>query len=157
MTQAQPQIESSILPSAGEIEVIIVPPHVRSDVIDEQITKHLEPSLAYGRGRIDMEQVFKLRDEEEVQVFLGFEDGEIVAVTVTKIIEWTTGLRCLKVLIAGGYGTLGRALKPMLAKMEEFAQLAECKVLIIEGRNGWGRVLPEGYEFTHSVFEKEIS
>jgi hypothetical protein len=156
MTQAQPQTESSISPSAGEIQVILIPPTVRSEEIDREITKHLEPSIAYSRGRMDMDQVFELRDKEQVQIFLTFEDGQIIGVTVTEVMEWTTGLRCLKVLIAGGRGALEHGLDLTLEKMEEFAKIADCELIIVEGRKGWGRALPDGYEYTHSVFEKGI-
>jgi hypothetical protein len=138
------------------MKVILVPPDVRSDALDEQIAKHLEPSFAYSRGRMDIGQVFELRDKERVQIFLTFEDGQIIGVTVTEILKWTTGVTFLKVLTAGGVGAMKHGLNVTLEKIEEFAKLAECKLVIIEGRRGWGRALPGDYECTHSVFEKEI-
>lgn len=157
MMQAQRQAESSTSPSQGEVKVILVPPDVRSAALDEQIAKLLEPSFAYSRGRMDIEQVFALRDKEMAQIFLTFEDGQIIGVTVTEVLKWTTGVTFLKVLTAGGIGAMEHGLDVTLEKIEEFAKLAECKMVIIEGRRGWGRALPDGYECTHSVFEKEIS
>lgn len=156
MTQAALQIESSTSPLTGEIEAVVVPTGLRSAAIDEAIRKHIEPACARSSGQITIDQVFYLLDQEKAQAFVAVENREIVAAVITEVFEYVSGLRSLRLMLAGGYGTLRTAMTPLLAKIEEFAVLSICSSVIIEGRKGWERTIPEEYRFMCKVFEKEI-
>jgi hypothetical protein len=158
MTAAHSQIESSTSPSLGEVEAVVVSKDQRNPLIDAEIRRHLGPTIEKSHGRIKIEQIFHLLDNDKAQLFVAVQDKkEIVGVVVTEIVEWISGRRCMKVMLAGGMGGLKMGLmEPLMEKIEEFAMLGICASVMVEGRNGWGRVLPEGYEFSHSVFEKEI-
>ncbi len=157
MTQAQPQIESSISPSP--VEIVRIFPAIRRgrDVwVDEQIRKHLEAPLAMSHGRIRIERVFYLMMTNQAQVWFAMDGEECITVIVSEICNWVSGRRSLKIILAGGYGSMGRAIGPIMGKMEEFAMLNICASVMVEGRKGWERALPEGYEFSHCTFEKEL-
>lgn len=156
MTQAQPQIDSSISPSQAEIRVVQVLPAQRSPWVDEQLVKHLEPALARSRGRIKMEQVVMLMMTEQAQVWFAMDGAECLTVIVTEVVQWCSGRMTLKVMLAGGFGSMSRVMEPIMEKLEEFANLQICASIIVEGRKGWERTLPEGYEFSHCAFEKEL-
>ena len=156
MTQAVSPIESSISPSPDEIEVVLVPPNQRDTWVDEQIAKHLEPALARSHGRIKIEQVFYLMMTGQAQVWFALDGTECLTVVVTEIVHWCSGRRTLKVMLAGGYGSMDRTMEPIMRKLEEYALLHICSSVIVEGRKGWERTLPDGYEFSHVAFEKEL-
>jgi len=134
----------------------MVGPENRSPFVDEQIRKHLEPALALTHGRITLEQVFMLMMTEKAQVWFAVDGMDVITVVVTEIVEWVSGRKSLKVILAGGYGSLDRAMQPIMDKLEEFADFAICASIMVEGRKGWERTLPEGYKFSHCVFEKEL-
>ena len=157
MTQPQPLIESFTSPSTGELEIVIVPPGCRGEHIDKKLTEHLEPSVAKSRGRITMDNVFTMHDEARVQIFLGIENSEIICSTVTEVIEWSSGKRCMKMLLGGcPRGVMWETVPTMMEFVEKTAKSLGCKSRLVDGRKGWKRVLPEGYEFSHATFEKEL-
>jgi len=156
MTQALRQIEPSISPSLDEIEVIRIPPDRRSPFVDEQIRKHLEPAIALSHGRIQVDQVFFLLTTDQAQVWFAVDGNEVITVVVTEIVHWISGRRSLKVILAGGYGSMARAIEPIMKRIEEFAMLEVCSSVMVEGRRGWERALPEGYAFSHVTLEKEL-
>ena len=154
MTQAALQTEFSISPSRVEVKRVH---HVmRNAWVDEQISKHLEATLAMSHGRIGIEQVFMLLATDQAQVWFAMDGEECISVVVSEVCEWVSGRRTLKVILAGGIGSLGRAIGPLMEKMEEFAMLEICSSVMVEGRKGWERALPDGYAFSHCTFEKEI-
>jgi cobalamin biosynthesis protein CbiD len=156
MTQAAQLIESSISPSSAEIEVVQVPSGFSTPWADEQIRKHLEPAIALSHGRITIDQVFHLLHTERAQVWFAMEHEECVTVVVTEIIEWVSGRRCLKVILAGGYGSMHKTLAPIMETLESFALQEVCASVLVEGRRGWERALPEEYTFSHISMEKEL-
>jgi hypothetical protein len=134
----------------------MIGPEDRDVWVEEQMAKHLEPALATSRGRITLEQVSMLMMTEKAQVWFAMDGEECISVVVTEITEWVSGRKSLKILLAGGYGSLERAIRPIMEKLEEFANYCICASVMVEGRKGWERALPEGYEFSHCVFEKEL-
>jgi hypothetical protein len=157
MTQAAFQTESSISSSTDEIEIVIVPPGCRGEHIDKKIREHLEPSVARSRGRITMDNVFDMHDAARVQIFIGIENSKIICTTVTEVIEWSSGRRCMKMLLGGCQnGVMWESVPTMMEFVEKTAREIGCKSLLVDGRKGWKRVLPDGYEFSHATFEKEL-
>lgn len=134
----------------------MIGPDARNAWVEEQMAKHLEAPLARSRGRIKLQQVFMLMMTEKAQVWFAMDGEECITVIVTEICEWVSGRKSLKILLAGGYGSMERAIGPIMDKMEEFADYTICASVLVEGRKGWERALPEGYEFSHCVFEKEL-
>lgn len=156
MTQALSQTESSTLPSQGEFEAIAVPPGSMDDFIEKQIRKHLEPAMELSHGKMNVESVIRAVRTYRAQLFFGIQDREVISVVLTEIAQWDNGKRCVRVLLAGGRDSMESALYPLMEKVEDFAMASLCSSITVEGRKGWERVLPEGYKFSHSVFEKEI-
>ena len=156
MIQALQQTEYFISPSRGEVTVVLIPPDARSERVDNQMKEHLEPAIDLSHGRIKIEQVFHLMNVGQAQVWFALQNDECISVVVTEIVEWVSGRRCLKVLLAGGYNSMSTAIEPIMTKLEEFAMLELCASVIVEGRRGWERALPEGYKFSHVAMEKEL-
>jgi hypothetical protein len=157
MTQAALPIESSISSSPDEVEVVLVSKEQRNPIIDRAVRGCLESSLERTNDRITIEQMFYLLDSEMAQLFLAVEGRRIIAAVITEFVEFVSGRRSLKVIVAGGEkGYLDTAVEPFLKKIEEVAMLGVCSSVLVEGRKGWGRVLSDGYKFSHSVFEKEL-
>lgn len=134
----------------------MIPLQRRGVWVDEQIAKHLEPAMAITDGRITIGQVFYLWSRDMVQVWFAIEDKECITVTVTEIVEFVSGRKCLKLVLVGGYGSLDRAIGPVLKRLEEFAMMELCGSVLVEGRKGWERALPDGYKFSHVTCEKEL-
>lgn len=103
-----------------------------------------------------MGQVFYLLDSNKAQLFLAIQEDEIVAVVITEVVEFVSGARCLKVILCGGKGAMSGGMGGMIDKMEEFAMLALCSTIQVEGRKGWERALPDDYRYSYTVFEKEM-
>lgn len=104
-----------------------------------------------------MDQVFYLLDTDKAQLVLVHKGNRIIAALILEYWEWVSGRRCLKIMIVGGEkGHFEEGLEITLDKVEEIAMLGVCQSIVIEGRKGWGKVLPEGYVFSHSVFVKEL-
>lgn len=104
-----------------------------------------------------MENVFDMHDKGKVQIFVGIEGSEIMCTTVTEIIEWSSGRKCMNMLLGGcPSGVMWDTVPTMMEFVEKTAKRIGCKSLLVEGRKGWKRVLPEGYEFSHATFEKEL-
>jgi hypothetical protein len=103
-----------------------------------------------------MEHIWHLLDTEKAQLFLAIDDSGIVGVVVTEFVEFVSGRRSLRVILAGGEGAREPFMNQMMKKIEEVAMLGICQSIIIEGRKGWARVMPEGYKFSHVVLEKEL-
>jgi hypothetical protein len=134
----------------------MVPPGEMGGFVSETIRERLEPAIARCRGRITIENVFDKHERGMFQILLVTDPTpEIVAVVVTEVIEWTSGRRCIKLLLGGGYGSLW-TVPPVMAKIEEMGAEIGCASVLVDGRKGWERILPDGYEFSHSVFEKEL-
>lgn len=156
MTQAALQTENFISSSQGEIETIAVRPGYRGTIIDEAIRKHCQPSIDRTNSRMTVEELLYLLNAELAQLFLAIQDGEIVGIVITEIVEYVSGAKCLKVIILGGKGALAGGMDAMIKTLEEFAMLSICSTIQCEGRKGWGRVLPDGYRYSHTVFLKEL-
>jgi hypothetical protein len=153
MTQALKLVESSTSPSP--VECVLVRPGCRGDHIDEKVTEHLAEAIKRSHNRIRIEHIWHLLDTEEAQLVLAIRDKEIVGAVVTEFVEWVSGRRSLRVILCGGYGALD-GMEQMMKKLEEIALLGICQSVIIEGRKGWARVMPEGYEFSGVILEKEL-
>jgi len=128
----------------------------RTEWTEETLKKHLTPAIAKSHGRITMDQVFYLMNTDRVQVWFAICEGEVISAVVTEIVEWVSGRKCLKVMLAGGFGSLDKAMGPIMEKLEMFALLEVCASVMVEGRKGWERTLPEGYRFSHVTCEKEL-
>ena len=154
MTQPQTQTESSISPS--QVEVILIPNHSRTEWTEDQMRKHLTPAIAKSHGRITMDQVFYLMNTDRVQVWFAIYEDDVITVVVTEIVEWVSGRRCVKVMLAGGFGSMDKTIGPIMDMLENFALSEACVSVMVEGRKGWERALPDGYEFSHVTCEKEL-
>ena len=154
MTQALKLVESSTSPS--QVECVLVRPGGRGDYIDEKVREHLAEPIERSHNRIRIEHIWYLLDSEKAQLVLAIRDKEIVGALVTEFVEWVSGRRSLRVILAGGYGEMESFMEPMTKKLEEIALLGICQSILIEGRKGWARVMPEGYEFSHVTLEKEL-
>jgi hypothetical protein len=128
----------------------------RSEWTETMLRKHLTPAIAKSHGRITIDQVFYLMNTDRVQVWFALCDDEVITALVTEVVEWVSGRKCLKVMLAGGFGSMKKAIVPIMDKLEEFAMLEVCASVMVEGRKGWERVLPDGYTFSHVTCEKEL-
>lgn len=155
MTQALKLVESSTSPS--QVECVLVRPGCRGDHIDEKVREHLADPIERSHNRIRIEHIWHLLDTEQAQLLLAIRDKEIVGAMVIEFVEWVSGRRSLRVILAGGYtGEMKHFMEPMTKKLEEIALLGICQSILIEGRKGWARVMPEGYEFSGVLLEKEL-
>jgi hypothetical protein len=123
----------------------------------EKIREHIEPAIAASHNRITMDEVFSLINKDEVQVWFSMDKAEVVGAAVTQIVKWGSGRKSLRLILAGGKNNMYRNLEPTMEKLEEFAILMHCESVMVEGRKGWERALPDGYKFSHATFEKELS
>jgi hypothetical protein len=125
--------------------------------VTRDFREHIEPAIAASHDRITMDQVFRMINKDEVQIWFSMDQEEMVGAAVTQIIKWGSGRKSLRLILAGGKNNMYRNLEPTMAKLEEFARLTNCASVLVEGRKGWERSLPDGYKFSHATFEKELS
>lgn len=86
------------------------------------------------------------------QLWVAVADGKIKAAMLTQIFEMRSGKIC-KALECGGedlYSWL-----PLRTGIEEFAKREGCVRVIVEGRPGWSRLLPD-YKMIGVTLEKRI-
>ena len=67
-------------------------------------------------------------------------DGVIKAAIVTKI-GIANDRKVCTIVACGGYDLLGWL--PLIEDLEKYARLEGCKAVVITGRRGWKRVLPQ--------------
>ena len=155
MMQAERQTGSFTSPSTGEVEIIVVPPY-RIPEFEVGLREHLKAAIEKSHDRVTMDEVFQKAECGLFQLWVSLDAMEVVGAAVTQMIKWGTGRRSLELFLAGGKYNMHRNTVPTMAKLEEFAEAAGCASVMVTGRKGWERALPEGYRFSHSTFEKEL-
>ena len=157
MIAAQPQTEFSTSLSPGEVEIILVPPVSLNERIEAEMRKHIEPAIEKSHGRILIDEVIEKVISGKMQLWFSMSDTECVGAAITHVTTWGSGKKSVGLLLAGGKDNMYRNTGPTMQKVEEFAELLGCSSVLVNGRKGWERALPEGYKFTNAVFEKEIA
>ena len=81
-------------------------------------------------------------------------EGWIKGVGITRIIQHPQ-YKQLQVVTLTGKGML-KQIEECCKTVEYFAKGIGCKNISIYGRDGWNKVLPEGYKKSYTVYNKEI-
>lgn len=104
--------------------------------LDEPMPEDLLPWLMAGKGFL-----WVLIDRET----------KIIAAGTTSLIRGRAGLVCRAVTCGGSGGDW----ETVITEIERYARAEGCYKVKVDGRRGWGRVLP-GYDPVCVTFEKRI-
>ncbi len=165
MTAAQQQTESSSQSSSAETQIVLLPPDALSNSpnprwILEQISRHLAEPLKMNGAKQTIDNVIDRMASGHSHVWLGFDigAGETFGCVVTEFAQFANGIRGLKIVLCGGDKgfAIGHSMRLVLDHIEKFAREQNCTLVMIEGRRGWGRVLPD-YTEIWTTFEKELN
>lgn len=144
---------------AENIEAIFDPIHVAYDEVDPvwpAIQDRIEAAVLTSRGKIRAEDVYDALVAGEMQLHLVTERDEIIALLVTELKTFPTGLKVCSIVIATGERM--REWWPMIVELEKWARSKGCLAMKNDARPGWGRILKDaGYETTHVVVEKDLT
>ncbi len=157
MTAAQPLTESSSSSSSVD-ELLLVPPGLDRTYLLDEIGKQLESALALNNGKMSYDDVLEMYRKRMCQLWMMVRDKVIVGAVVSEIVNYVSGKKVLRLLVCGSdtNTTLAGRLEIGMGVMEGFARDEGCSSVLIEGRRGWGRVLPEYHEVS-TMFEKELT
>lgn len=155
MAQAALLIESSEPSSSVEMALLRAGCQLKPEVW-VRVKEHLAPALALSRGNMTLDNVMWLQREERAQMWIISTAADRVAgVLFTEVYTFVSGKRSLRVIVAGGKGILGESRDAVLATLESFALDIGCQSLLVEGRKGWEKALPD-FRFAAVVLEKEL-
>ena len=121
----------------------------------EAFWRLLSPLVEKLDGRISMEQLEECNRLPEHDIWFCLdEEGGFRSVMVTRVRQYTAGLRVL--LLSHAAGELEDFGPESLEKVESIARYYECRKLQVDGRPGWIKVVGEGWSEFYRSIEKEI-
>jgi len=153
MTAQNLQIEPLASSTSGEVKAFRLRP---------QDVERLAPLLAVaiGRavrlttGRTTPKKIIRQGARAEVQFWVAMRaETEILAVVITELIDYPTGKKALRILLAEGQEM--RIWTPWFGEIEAEAKDQGCSVIEYHGRPGWSHIFPEFREL-YRAYEKEI-
>lgn len=111
----------------------------------------LRPAVERG-GHMTAESVYKGLRECDLQLWVATDSDAMKAACVTEISQWPATRECT-VVLCGGQDSSGWL--HLLATIEAWAKAADCRRMMIDGRAGWIRKLPD-YRKVSVVLSKEL-
>lgn len=109
-----------------------------------------------SRGRYHPTDVYKAVLAREWQLWVGLQEGKVVACGVTEIIRYP-GKKYARIIMGGGAEP--RRWKPLVDGIEAWAAEMGCNGVESSARSGWWRLLYRGlrgWKNTHCFLEKEF-
>ena len=133
------------------MNVIIVPKEHR-EVIFPKVKQYLDKAAKLSGGRLSIEEIENNVFNKEHQLWIAFNDVEIVAAADTEIIQYSK----IKTLVGHFIG--GKDLEswkqPIVDAMAAFGKTEGCDRIEFMGRRGWGKPLKKiGWKETYRVYE----
>jgi hypothetical protein len=159
MTAALQLTENSSQYLSDDIRLLLVPPGAAGEYLRERIEFHLKDVLEMSNGKLNIERVMEMQLTGECQVWVGVENGHVFTAAVTQMEQYEAGKKVLKAILGGGDpGCIKKAVFDAggMKLLEKFAREEGCESLMIEGRRGWGRMLPDDFKEVWTTFEKEL-
>lgn len=117
------------------------------------VADDIERFTARTGGRYDPETIKQSLKDRRRQLWTVWEGRALLAVAVTEICVWDTGVKSLLLL-----GTAGRDFRKwfhLIEPLERFAVEKGCAFLEICGRKGWDRV-HDNYKQTEITLERRL-
>ena len=138
------------MPSMAEL-VCVPPSYVNT--LWQRVNAHILSAMERG-GMGNYSDVERGVRSGAMQLWLAFNDGEILAAAVTELTKRTNGeLECT--IVACG-GNERDTWLHHIAALEDFARAEGCSRVRICGRPGWRRIL-NGYRTRKVIIEKELT
>lgn len=120
-----------------------------------RVRDFLIPAIEGSGGRYDEATVIRLLTNDQAQLWVAYEDGEVHCAWVTSIVEYPC-LRALCILFLGGRGRQNW-LGVVSECLDSFAREIGARKIELQGRKGWaGDARNFGYSSTTQLFEREI-
>lgn len=119
------------------------------------IWQEVEPILsrAIRSDHFNMIDIYMLLQKGQMQLWVGENNGKIEAVMTTEIIIYPQCKECVLVHMAGNWDD---GFKSYLDYIKEWAKTNNCSKIIIEGREGWQRLLKDFFKKTAIRLEMKI-
>lgn len=106
-----------------------------------------------GTLLIDPDELYKEILENQKQLWLFENEGEVVLAVITEVWKAALGNICTIKIAAGTCGH--EVLRNMCDEIENWARNSGCVGIEICGRKGWSRVL-DGFQQTGVILEKDL-
>lgn len=124
------------------------------------LEKPIEEARETGHGESSLFDLYKKFINNHAQVWLVMDEGDIISVTTTEIMNYAQ-YKSLHIITCTG--TNWEEWNHLHSELENFAKHHGCKDIQIWGRKGWERKLKnfkgqqdETYKHTYSVFSMEL-
>ena len=123
------------------LKIFCLPPET-IDTLWPTLSQRLAPAVERSRGMIVEEEVFEKLAAGQWLCWCAYDDSDLKAAVVTRIISTRSGKRILQALLAGGED---RKLwqRPIVERLMKFMTDEDCDSFRIVGRKGWERIYPE--------------
>lgn len=137
------------------MNVIIVPKEHRH-VIFPKVKHYLEKAAVLSGGRMTIEEIENNVLNKEHQLWIAFNDNEIVATADTEVVKYCTGVKTLVGHFIGGKD-LESWKQPIVDAMAMFGKAEGCTKIEFMGRRGWTKPLKQiGWKETYRVYEYNL-
>jgi len=142
--------------SAGEPEIVLIP---KEDV--DRVAGLAGPLLEKGigalRGTATATGLLRQCAEDHMQLWLEVQplSSTVDVAIITELVRCEEILLA-RVVLACGSGLFRAPARRYLATLESWARFQGCDRIIIQGRAGWARYLPDPYEEIARVWERRL-
>lgn len=116
------------------------------------ISHYIQQAIDKTSGDFELEDILSLIEQKKAQLFFVKEGDEILSTWVTTI-ENSPSHKWVRVMWAGGKER--EKWLHYLSAIEEWGKSIGCEKMVIAGRAGWEKVLPE-YRKTSVILEKVL-
>jgi len=137
------------------MNVIIVPQEHRH-IIFPKVKHYLEKAAVLSGGRMSIEEIENNVLHKNHQLWIAFNDNEIVATADTEVVKYCTGIKTLVGHFIGGKD-LESWKQPIVDSMAAFGKAEGCTKIEFMGRRGWTKPLKQiGWKETYRVYEYNL-
>jgi len=142
--------------SAADTEIVPIP---KEDVdrVAGIAAPILEMGIAALRGTATVMGLLHDCIQDRKQLWLEFDPRSttVAVAIVTELVRFETAFMARIVLVCG-VGLFRAPVERYLGTIEEWARFQGCDRIVIEGRDGWKRYLPETYTAIARVWERKL-
>jgi len=137
------------------MNVIIVPQEHRH-IIFPKVKHYLEKAAVLSGGRMSIEEIENNVLHKNHQLWIAFNEDEIVATADTEVVKYCTGIKTLVGHFIGGKD-LESWKQPIVDSMAAFGKAEGCTKIEFMGRRGWTKPLKQiGWKETYRVYEYNL-
>jgi hypothetical protein len=118
------------------------------------VSVFLEKALRYSDGKYNLDDIYNALCLRDMQLWLGFDDGKLVAVCVTQIVTFPRK-KILFLLLASGINF--KKWQHLTHDMVAFAKENNCDAVELYGRPGWEKMGKDvGFKKISTIYKVDM-